>query len=180
MHIILGALGSIVTILVLLHRLADLGIDLGGLNPFLWRRRRAWRSKYHANPVYSLEDPLAIAGVLLLSAAKIDGDLSVEERHALLDEFESTFALGPKEASDLLASSAYLLGDGGDFREQLAEALARYKGHLSAEQVESLLGIMERVTAVDARASEQKRAFVDTVRAALAPPDAPRGTWGTA
>ena len=40
MHIILGALGSIVTILYMLDRL---GIDIGGLNPFYWYRRRAFR-----------------------------------------------------------------------------------------------------------------------------------------
>jgi len=34
MHIILGVLGAIVTILVLLNRLADAGIDVGWLNPF--------------------------------------------------------------------------------------------------------------------------------------------------
>jgi len=43
MHFILGLLGTIVTILILLNRLADAGIDLGGLNPFLWHRRRKWR-----------------------------------------------------------------------------------------------------------------------------------------
>ena len=39
MPVILGFLGSIATILVLLRQLAEAGIDLGGLNPFLWKRR---------------------------------------------------------------------------------------------------------------------------------------------
>ena len=58
MHILLGLLGTIVTILVLLYRLSDSGIDLGGLNPFSWRRQRAWRQKFAANPIFSLEDPV--------------------------------------------------------------------------------------------------------------------------
>lgn len=33
MHIVLAALGSIVTLLWVLHRLAEMGIDLGGLDP---------------------------------------------------------------------------------------------------------------------------------------------------
>lgn len=40
MHIVLGLLGTLVTILWLLYRLAEMGIDLGGLNPWAWRRRR--------------------------------------------------------------------------------------------------------------------------------------------
>ncbi len=45
MHVIIGVLGSIITILILLNRLAEAGIDLGGLNPFLWKRRRQWKQK---------------------------------------------------------------------------------------------------------------------------------------
>ena len=48
MPYLLGFLGLLVTVLILLSRLADAGIDLGGLNPFLWRRRRAWRQKQGA------------------------------------------------------------------------------------------------------------------------------------
>jgi len=69
MHILLGLLGTIVTILVLLYRLSDSGIDLGGLNPFSWRRQRAWRQKFAANPIFSLEDPRAVAAVLLVGSA---------------------------------------------------------------------------------------------------------------
>ena len=43
MHVILGILSSIVAILYALDRL---GIDLGGLNPFYWYRRRAFAKKY--------------------------------------------------------------------------------------------------------------------------------------
>jgi len=46
MHVIIGFLGSVVTILWLLHRLAEMGIDMGGLNPWTWRRRRNFRQKY--------------------------------------------------------------------------------------------------------------------------------------
>jgi hypothetical protein len=74
MPYLLALLGSVVTILILLYRLAALGISLGGLNPFAWRRRRAWRQRYDAKPVFSLEDPREIAGILATSVAKIDGD----------------------------------------------------------------------------------------------------------
>ncbi len=92
MHIVLGALAIIVTVLILLNRLADAGIDRGGFNPFPWRRRHTWRSKLDANPLFLLEDPKEIAALLAVGVAKIDGDMSSEEKRALLAEFESTFA----------------------------------------------------------------------------------------
>ena len=70
MHVLLGLLGTIVTILVLLYRLSDIGINLGGLNPFSWRRRRAWQQKLEANPIFSLEDPREVAAVLLVGTAE--------------------------------------------------------------------------------------------------------------
>ena len=58
MHIVLGLLGAIVTILVLLSRLADAGISLGGLNPFLWHRRRKWQNKMSGDPIFQVDHPM--------------------------------------------------------------------------------------------------------------------------
>ena len=80
MHIILGLLGTIVTILVLLHRLAEAGIDLGGLNPYFWHRRRQWRKKYQGNPVYRMDDPMDATAILMVAAAKADGDMTREDK----------------------------------------------------------------------------------------------------
>ena len=66
MHLILGLLTAIVTILFLLDRL---GINLGGLNPFDWRRRRAFAKRYGADPIYSVEDPIHVAALLIIGAA---------------------------------------------------------------------------------------------------------------
>jgi len=51
MHIVLGILTSLIAILYFLDRM---GIDLGGLNPFYWRRRRAWARKYGGDPIYAV------------------------------------------------------------------------------------------------------------------------------
>jgi hypothetical protein len=107
MPVIIGMLGSIVTILWILYRLAEMGITLGGLNPFLWRRRRAWRQKYEANPLFSLTEPLDVTALLAVATAKADGDMSAAERHALLADFEKTFSLNARKASELLTASVH-------------------------------------------------------------------------
>ena len=173
MHILLGLLAAIVTILVLLSRLADAGISLGGLNPFLWRRRRAWRQKYSANPLYSLDDPVAIAGILAFATAKADGDVSAAERQALLGEFERTFALSLRAAAELLASSAHLYADGQAVREELARVLENASTRLNAAQLESTLDLIDRIANAG---SAQQRDLAARIRAALVPA-APKGTW---
>ena len=64
MHVLLGILGSIITILILLKRLADSGIDLAGLNPFLWHRRRKWRMKVEGNPIHAISSPMELTALL--------------------------------------------------------------------------------------------------------------------
>ncbi len=107
MHIILGPLGSIVTILYMLDRL---GIDLGGLNPFYWQRRRSWAKKYQGDPIYSVEDPMHVAAILIVGAAKLDGEISSEQKRVALEQFESSFSLDSPAASELFGSAAHLLG----------------------------------------------------------------------
>ena len=177
MHILLGALGAVVTILVLLYRLADIGIDLGGLNPFAWRRRRAWRGRFEANPVFSLSDPREIAALLIVGTAKIDGDLSAGEKQAILRELESTLSLGEKGASELLASTAYLLGDMQVFSAQSRELAERYREHLSAGQIRSLLEICDRIAALDGGTTSRQEALLATLRDVLDPAPGAGGTW---
>jgi len=177
MHILLGLLGTIVTILFLLSRLADAGISLGGLNPFLWRRRRAWRQKFEGNPLFSLDDPMEIAALLALATAKADGDMSAAERQELLRDFENTFALNARQSSELLTAGAHLLGDGQVLREHLDDMLANSKSRFSDAQRESAVSLMERAANVNGAPSAQQRALVDRVRRQFAPPQGSKGTW---
>jgi uncharacterized tellurite resistance protein B-like protein len=178
MHVLLAFLGAIVTALVLLYRLADVGIDLGGLNPFAWRRRRTWRQKFDANPIFGLRDPREIAAVLLVGVAKIDGDLSVEEKRAVLAEFEGRFSMSPTAASQLLGSTVFLLGDLHVASAELDTLLAKYKEHLDDAQIESLFAMIERVAAEGGGPTGRQREMMDAISAGLRPAPLPAGTWG--
>ena len=145
MHIILGLLGTIVTILILLNRLAQAGIDLGGLNPYLWHRRRKWRQQYQGNPLYRLESPMDSTAVLIVAAAKADGDVAREEKTTLLRLFESEFNLSKKDAAGLLISSVHLLGDGVELRANLSKFLSASLGSFTEEQAGSALTLIARM-----------------------------------
>jgi hypothetical protein len=175
-HIVLGALALIITLLILLNRLADAGIDLGGLNPFLWHRRRKWRGQFDANPLFLISDPKEIAAVLAVGVAKIDGDMTVEDKRALLQEFESTFAMKPRGASELLGSSVHLLGDPAILVTHLDTVLARGREKFTSEQVMSTLAMLERIAGASSSPSQRQRELIDAVRARLSSMR-PAGTW---
>ncbi len=175
MPYLLGLLGMIVTVVVLLNRLADAGIDLGGLNPFLLRRRRAWRQKFEANPLFGLEDPMEVVAVLAVGVAKADGDMSAEQKQALLMSFERTFGLDEQAARDLLVSSAHLVGDGQILRNQVQDVVAPGSKRFSDSQVESTLSLMEEIAAVEGASAPQQE-LIAGVRDAFRD-DGPAGTW---
>lgn len=163
MHILLGLLGTIVTILVLFKRLSDAGIDIGWLNPFAWRRRRAWRNKYQGNPIFSLYEPLEAAALLAATIAKIDGDLSSEEKTHLLSLFQSEFHKTEKEASDLLMSSIYLFGDGEDAIAKPEKVLASSLDQFDENRARSLMNILTQVSQIDSKNQAAKQAYISKI-----------------
>jgi len=175
MPYLLGFLGLIVTVLILLSRLADAGIDLGGLNPFLTRRRRAWRQKFEANPLFGLDRPMDAAAVLAVGVAKADGDMSAEQKQALLAAFQQTFDIDLRAAEELLTSSAHLVGDGRILRDQVHDVIGRSKDQFTDSQIESTLSLLEEIAAVEG-ATGRQRELISHVESALH--DQPTsGTW---
>lgn len=179
MHILLGALGALVTLLILLKRLDDAGIDLGWLNPFAWQRRRAWRQKFEAHPITAVDDPRELAALLAVGVAKLDGDLSAEQKRALLTEFEQTFSLSPRKAAELLGASAHLLGSPQLLESHLAVVIGRTRERLTPEQVDSVLGMMARVVVPGGQATRRQQELMERMRAELSPSGASAASsWG--
>lgn len=175
MHVVLAILGSIVTILYMLDRL---GIDLGGLNPWAWRRRRAWSNRYHGDPIHSVEDPMQIAAILVAGVARLDADLGSEQKQELLSQFQTAFSLDAKAASDLLGSVAFLLGAPQVVGTQLEGVMERNKERFSREQSESIVEMAEAVANSAGDASASQREYLTALREKIVPPaPAGAGNW---
>lgn len=174
MHIVLGILGSIVTILYMLDRL---GIDLGGLNPFYLMRRRRFAKRYGADPIYSVEDPVHVASLLIIGAAKLDGDLTVEQKNSAQHLFESEFSMSSKEAQQLFGSAAHLLAAPQLLDEQLGKFADRNSERFSIEQAESLVRMMTEVASADGNLSATQQDFIQRVRASYVREERTGGTW---
>ncbi len=153
MHILIAFLGSLVTVFYLLDRL---GIDIGGFNPFHWRRKRAWSRQYHSDPVYSVADPLHIV---------------------TLERFKAVFSLQPKEASELVGSAIHLLGAPQIIDAQLQGLADKNKTCFTQEQADSMLQLMVEVVSADGEVTAAQSAFIETMRTHFVPPQPNQGTW---
>ena len=177
MQVILGILGSIVTILWIFHRLAEMGIDLGGLNPFYWRRRRAWRNRYEGDPIHAVDDPMEIAALVVTGVARIEGDITAEQKDLLLTEFGSTFSLGEREAKQLLGSCSHLLGAPQVVQSQLEGVLERHQKVFSKEQAESIAAMMHKVASITGEPTAEQKKLVADVRQKLGMEPSGDGVW---
>ncbi len=174
MHILLGLLTTIATTLYLLDRA---GIDIGWLNPWHWRRRRAWSQQYHGDPIYSVEEPLHIAALLIVGVARLEGDLTSEQKKALLKLFSEKFSLDNREASDLLGSAAHLLAAPQLVGAQLDKLAERNKGSFSREQSDSMLQMIYEIASVEGDLTAVQTEYAEKMRTMFVSPPKSDGTW---
>lgn len=142
---ILAVLGVIVTILILLNRLANAGIDLGGLNPFLWQRRRNWKNKLEGNPIYQIESPMDAVALYMVAIVKADGDMTKEDKGNILRLFSDSFKLSEKESSSLLVSSSHLLGNGEEVQDNVAKVMEKSLSDFTDAQMKSSQQLLREV-----------------------------------
>ena len=175
MHIVIGFLTGLVTIFYLLDQL---GINLGGFNPFYWRRRRAWLKKYGGDPIYAVEDPMEVAALFVAGIAKVDGDITAEEKQSILLEFSTNFSITEREASQLLGSSVHLLGQPQLIATQLNTVLGRLDDLFTPDQAKSLLAMMTTVVSSNEHLSSEQSDLIETIKNKFPGEVSKGGTWG--
>jgi uncharacterized tellurite resistance protein B-like protein len=174
MHILIAFLGSLVTVFYLLDRL---GIDIGGFNPFHWRRKRAWSRRYQSDPIYSIEDPLHVAALLILGAAKLDGNVSAEQKRVALQRFEAVFSLDDKEAAELVGSAIHLLGAPQIIDAQLNGLADKNQNCFTQDQADSMVQLMAEVVSADGEVTAAQSEFIESMRTHFVFPQQSQGTW---
>ena len=169
MHIVLAVLGAIVTILVLLRRLDDAGINLRNLNPFWYFRRRKWQKQYNADPGFCIDSPMEATAGLMYVAAKCSGDISKDQKACILSLFQSEFHLNERQATDLLASCSFLIPDEDKVKNNLSSFLAPSQEKFTDQQSQSAIELLDKVIACEKMIASKQQEFVDDVAKKLWP-----------
>lgn len=160
MHIVIGVISAIAGLIWALVALQRAGFDVGSCNPVLWRRRAQWRKKYAEKPIYTLTEPLDLAALLLLGTAKCEGEVSTEQKQELRNIFTEELKLNAGEADDLLVASAHLMRDEIYLVDHLPQILEKSSSKFSAEQLESLLGLMHRIAEKESPINEEQEKLI--------------------
>lgn len=149
MHIVLAALGAIVTILILVNRLSDNGIDIGWLNPFAWKRRREWSKKYHANPIYSIQNPMEVTALLMVPLAKSEGDMSSEQKKEIKNKFKEVFHLTEDQSVSLITSSVFMLKNDVSAVNDIDKLLEPSINNFTEDKAKSACMLLKHISSLD-------------------------------
>jgi len=167
MHIILGLLSVIVTILVLLNRLNRGGIDIGWLNPFAWKRRRTWAKQYHANPVFALTDPIEVIALLLVALAKSEGDMSSGQKQEMLRMFQDVFHFDEKQSSEQIRASVFLLKEEVDLVSNMGKFIEPSRSFFSGSQSTSALELLKEMSRLERAPNEYQMSLIKAFESAM-------------
>ncbi|NIO42762.1 MAG: hypothetical protein GTO41_23005, partial [Burkholderiales bacterium] len=113
----------------------------------------------------------------LVATAKCEGEVSAQQKKFLLDAFKNDFHLSEKEASELLAASAYLLRNELYIADELNKVLERGKKQFTPEQVESTVDLMQRLSWLDGEPNTEQAKLIDNTKQILTLNANAGGTW---
>jgi uncharacterized tellurite resistance protein B-like protein len=105
-----------------------------------------------------------VAALLIVGAAKLDGDLSADQKKAALQQFEAVFSLDSRAATKLLGSAAHLLGPPQVIDTQLMGLAEKNKDRFSKDQAESLIQMMIEVASADGELTAEQDSYVENMR----------------
>ena len=153
MHIIIGFLTTLAGLIWALHALQKAGVDINAFNPFTWYRRRQWAKKLGGKALYNLGKPMEVAAVLLIGMAKLEGEISREQKKDILHMFQEEFHLSSQQAMELFVSSSYLLQEEDHLLINLPKILEKSASQFTQELSSSLIVLLKRVGNLDGELS---------------------------
>jgi len=118
-----------------------------------------------------------IAALLATTAAKIDGDLSAEEKTRLLSLFQSEFHKDEKEASDLLMSSIYLFGDGQDAIAKPEKIMKSSLDKFDEDKARSVMNLLKEISQIEPKNQDAKQRYIAKVEAVFDAQFRANGEW---
>ncbi len=177
MHIIIGLITAIAGLFWAINSLQRSGFNPSSLNPFLMFRRNKWKKLYAEKPIYNLDKPLDVAAILLLGTLKCEGEISSDQKAALISIFEDHFKMGNSEAADLLLACSHLIRDEVYLSDNIDKVLTRSRDQFSDDQIDSVLSLMEKISSLENPTNEAQATLISATKNYFSKTSKTSGSW---
>ncbi len=177
MHIIIGLITAVAGLVWAMNSLQQSGFRLSSLNPFHWHRRNQWKKQYAQNPLYNLDNPMEAAAAVLLGIAKLEGEISREQKNEILSIFSTEFKLDQEKAKELFSATSYLLQSENNFIKNVDKVFSVSLDKMSLEQAQSIIELMMKIATFESDLSSEQKQLIDSVTKLLAPKNQSSQKW---
>lgn len=107
------------------------------------------------------------AALLIVATAKLDGDITREQKQNILLLFTEEFKLPNNQANSLYASSGYLLQEMVNPAMEVPHILAPTIEQFSESQTQSLISMLQATAATEGNMNQEQEALIKAVEKAL-------------
>lgn len=160
-----------------LYRLHSSGVDLNAFNPFYWLRRRKWQNQMNTKPIHLLENPMEAAALLVVATAKLDGDITREQKRFIIQLFINEFSITETAANQLYTTSSYLLRDVDNIVGDVRLILEPCKAAFKPNHIATLIDMLHKVAGEESSPTVAQNELIIEVRKQLAPANDEKFTW---
>lgn len=174
MHIVLGVLavlGAIAYFVIRANQVGQAGKELAetaGEVKGLFRSAR-WRSKSKTDPFAEIDDPRLAAAVMMHAIAKCDGDVTENQRVAMLDSMQTKLGLEKKTAEEMLVRARWLIQDLNDTSTTLRRAAPPVDRNCTPQEIDDLLDMLAGIANVEGEATGLQKNAIDGLKRRLRP-----------
>ncbi len=123
-------------------------------------RRRQWEKK-NITPLFTIQKPRDLVATLGFALLKCGGDLTSEQKNALLRLYQEELKFSANDAAEMYSYASYLISTDPNYADKVREIAAPVIGEFTDEQRRSLLSLLQGLIE---NATEGQKRFLDDVR----------------
>ena len=162
MHILLGIVGAVAAIFFFLYRVTyvaregqELISDAKGAI-----RRHRWNRQTKHNPLDEIQDPRAIAILLMTETAKYKGALTAAQQDKIRSLAQQHFQMNQADVDDMMAHVTFATKDLTDVDNVLHKILRPLHDTLDHHEKGDLIAMMKGIAAVEGDANAEQRHLI--------------------
>lgn len=167
MHIIIGLLTAIGTLVWALYRLQDSGVNLNAFNPFYWMRRKKWERSLGTKAMHKIENPMEAAALLVVGVASLSDGMTRELKKETIQLFVNEFGISTQKATDYYSASLFMLKESGSLDKEVHNILFSTKNQFKPNHIESLLKMLRIVSQAEGVVTQEQTDTINAVEKTL-------------
>lgn len=177
MGLLLELLGLVVAFTFALGALKRNGVDIGWLNPFTFFHRMRWKQKSTIPPLYALDHPVDVVGVMAVAAVQTSGVVTSKQKEGVLALLCQHLSMDEAEANKLWILSSHLLRSRPLDAREVPAVLEKSAAKFSDYHQSTLLTIVRSAIAIDTSPNAAQAELLAAIEGYFSKQKAAPATW---